>query len=118
MSHVKMLINMVFAHKNDLELWDVDEIKTGTVARITKLVSDAYIQQHNNQQETEKQKTTHTGAQVPLVMAGTAPLRRPRMVGLYALPPPPPPRMGEHNDLNEDQALKMTADNVCFIECF
>ncbi len=38
--------------------------------------------------------------------------------GLYDLPPPPPPRTGEHNALNEDQALKMTAGNVCFIEFF
>ena len=107
---------MVSAHKDDLELWAVDEIKTGTVARITKLASDAYIQQHNNQQEVEKQKTTHAGAQAALVMAGAAPLLRPRMAGLYTLPPPSPPRMGEHNTLNEDQALKMTAGNVCFIE--
>ena len=61
--HVQLLLNMVSAHKDDLELWAVDEIKTGTVARITKLDSDAYIQQHNNQQEAEKQKTTHRGAQ-------------------------------------------------------
>ncbi len=94
------------------------EKKTGTVARITKLASDDYIQQYNNQQEAEKQKTTHTGAQTPLVMAGAAPLRHPRMTGLYALPPPPPPWMGEHNALNEDQALKMTAGNECFSECF
>ena len=85
MSHVQLLLNMVSAHKDDLELWAVDEIKTGTVARITKLASDAYIQQHNNQQEAEKQKTTH---------------------------------VGKHNALNEDQALKMTAGNVCFIEFF
>ena len=109
---------MVSAHKDDLELWAVDEIKTGTVARITKLASDAYIQQHNKQQEAEKKKTTHAGAQAALVMVGAAPLRRPRMAGLYDLPPPPPPRTGEHNALNEDQALKMTAGNVCFIEFF
>ena len=41
-----------------------------------------------------------------------------QMAGLYDLPPPPPPRTGEHNALNEDQALKMTAGNVCFIEFF
>ena len=61
MSHVQLLLNMVSAHKDDLELWSVDEIKTGTVARITKLASDAYIQQHNKQQEAEKKKTTHAG---------------------------------------------------------
>ena len=44
MSHVQLLLNMVSAHKDDLELWVVDEIKTGTVTRITKLASDAYIQ--------------------------------------------------------------------------
>ena len=49
MSHVKLLIDMVSSHKDDLELWDVDEIKTGTVAHITKFASDAYIQQDNNQ---------------------------------------------------------------------
>ena len=118
MSHVQLLLNMVSAHKDDLELWAVDEIKTGTVARITKLASDAYIQQHNKQQEAEQQKTTHAGAQVAPVMVGAVPLRRPRMAGLYDLPPPPPPRMGEHNALNEDQVLKMTAGNVCFIEFF
>ncbi len=32
MSHVHLLLNMVSAHKDDLELWAVDEIKTGTVA--------------------------------------------------------------------------------------
>jgi len=118
MSHVQLLLNMVSAHKDDLELWAVDEVKTGTVARITKLASDAYIQQHNKQQEAEKKKTTHAGAQAALVLPGAAPLRRPRMAGLYNLPPPPPPRTGEHNALNEDQALKMTAGNVCFIEFF
>ncbi len=82
------------------------------------LASDDYIQQHNKQQEAEKQKTTHAGAQVAPVMVGSVPLRRPRMAGLYDLPPPPPQRMDEHNTLNEDQALKMTADNVCFIEFF
>jgi hypothetical protein len=46
MSHVKLLIDMVSSHKDDLELWDVDEIKTGTVARITKLAADAYLQKH------------------------------------------------------------------------
>jgi hypothetical protein len=100
MSYVQLLLNMVSAHKDDLELWSVDEIKTGTVARITKLASDAYIQQHNNQQEVEQQQTTHTGDQAPLVMAGSTPLRRPRMSGLYDLPSPGPPRMGEDNVLN------------------
>ena len=35
-------------HRDDLEVWEVDEIKTETVARITKLATDVYIQQHNN----------------------------------------------------------------------
>ena len=69
MSHVQLLLNMVSAHKDDLELWAVDEVKTGTVARITKLASDAYIQQHNKQQEAEKQKTTHAGAQAAPLLA-------------------------------------------------
>ena len=62
MSHVQLLLNMVSAHKDDLELWAVDEIKTGTVARITKLASDAYIQQHNKQQEAEKKKVLGVSA--------------------------------------------------------
>ncbi len=51
MSHVQLLFNMVSAHKDDLELWAVDVIKTGTLSHITKLASDAYIQEHNNQQD-------------------------------------------------------------------
>ncbi len=47
MSHVQLLLNMVSAHKDDLELWAVDEIKTGTVEHITKFDSDDYIQQYN-----------------------------------------------------------------------
>ena len=116
MSHVKLLLDMVSRHKDDLELWDVDEIKTGTVARITQLACDAYLQKHKNQQEAEKKESTHPTGQAPLVLAAAAPLRRPRMSGLYALPPRPPPQTGQHNALNEDQALKMTAGNVCFIE--
>jgi hypothetical protein len=72
----------------------------------------------NWQQEAEQQKTTHAGVQAALLMVGVAPLRRPRMTGLYDLPPPPPSRMGEHNALNEDHDLKMTVGNVCFIEFF
>jgi hypothetical protein len=116
MSHVKLLIDMVSSHKDDLELWDVDEIKTGTVARITKLAADAYLQKHKNQQEAQQKNSTHPTGQAPLVVPASAPLRRPRMSGLYALPPPPPPRTGEHNALNDDQALKMTAGNVCCIQ--
>ena len=54
MSHVRLLLEMVSPHRDDLEMWEVDEIKAETVARITKLATDVYIQQHNNLQEAEK----------------------------------------------------------------
>ena len=44
MSQVKLLLKMVSPHHDDLEEWEVDEIKTGTVAHITKLTTDSYIQ--------------------------------------------------------------------------
>ena len=115
MSHVKLLLKMDSPHRDDLEVWEVDEIKAETVARITKLATDAYIQQHNNLQKAEKQNTRAPGAQAPLVLAGAEPLLRPRMAGLYDLEPPPPPPTGVRNALNEDQALQMMAGNVSFI---
>jgi hypothetical protein len=65
----------------------------------------------------EEKDYTYRGS-IARSYVSVAPLLRPRMAGLYVLPPPPPPRMGEHNALNEDQVLKMTTGNVCFIECF
>ena len=74
MSHVSLLLEMVSPHQDDLEMWEVDEIKAGTVARITKLATDAYIEQHNKLQQAEKHKTTVPGAQAHLVLAGASPL--------------------------------------------
>jgi hypothetical protein len=88
MSHVQLLLNMVSVHKDDLELWSVDVIKTGTLSRITKLASDAYIQEHNNQQEAEKQKTTHEGTQTPLVRCVPAPPQDGRTVRPTSPDPP------------------------------
>ena len=63
MSHVKLLLKMVSPQRDDLEFWEVEEIKTETVTRITKLASDAYINQH--QKEQHNTKTVRT--QGPLV---------------------------------------------------
>jgi hypothetical protein len=115
MSHIRLLLEMVSPHRDDLEMWSVDEIKAGTVARITKLATDAYIEQHNKLQEAEKQKTNVAGAQAQLLLSGAAPLLRPRMAGLYDLEPPPPPPGGVRSALNADQALAMTAGNVSFL---
>ena len=105
MSHVKLLLKMVSPQWDDLEFWEVEEIKTETVT------SDAYINQHQKEQH----NTKTAGAQGPLVLPGAAPLLRPRMLGLYDLEPPPPPPSGVRNALTEDQALQMTATNVSFI---
>ena len=70
MSHVKLLLNMVSPQWDDLEFWEVEEIKTETVTRITKLGSDAYINQH----EKEQHNTKTAGAQGPMVLPGPAPL--------------------------------------------
>ena len=80
MSHVKLLLKMVSPHHDDLEEWEVDEIKTGTVAHITKLTTDSWIQQHKNQQEAEKQKTIDLWAQTPLVLTGSSPLHNVRFI--------------------------------------
>jgi hypothetical protein len=96
-------------------MWQVDEIKAGTVSRITKLATDAYIEQHNKLQQAEKQKTIVPGTQAHLVLSGAAPLLRPRMAGLYDLEPPPPPPGGVRSALNADQALAMTVGNVSFV---
>ena len=111
MSHVKLLLKMVSPQRDDLEFWEVEEIKTETVTRITKLASDAYINQHQKEQH----NTKTAGAQGPLVLSGAAPFLRPRMLRLYDLEPPPPPPSGVRNALTEDQALQMTATNVSFI---
>ena len=111
MSHVKLLLKMVSPQRDDLEFWEVEEIKTETVTRITKLTSDVYI----NQYQKEQHNTKTAGAQGPLVLPGAAPLLRPRMLGLYDLEPPPPPPSDVRNALTEDQALQMTVTNVSFI---
>ncbi len=79
MSHVKLLLKMVSPQRDDLEFWEVEEIKTETVTRITKLASDAYINQHQKEQH----NTKTAGAQGPLVLP-EAPFLRPRSGALAA----------------------------------